>query len=135
MVSLEFRIGLPVNARNRQDPVVASKSAELRQIEADREAEVRMHLTELHERLTDWEVLGEQVELYNGELLPLARERSRAALAAYRAGRGDLDPALAAIEQEAEAHIEYASLLDQRGRAWAFLRFLVPLPSDQEVQP
>jgi len=135
MVSLEFRIGLPVNARNRQDPVVASKSAELRQIEADREAEVRMHLTELHERLTDWEVLGEQVELYNGELLPLSRERSRAALAAYRAGRGDLGPALAAIEQEAEARIEYASLLDQRGRAWAFLRFLVPLPTDQEVQP
>ena len=106
MVSLEFRIGLPVNASNRQDPVVASKSAELRQIEADREAEVRMHLTELHERLIAWEVLGEQVELYIRGLLPLSRERSHAALAAYRAGSADLAPALAAIEQEAEARIE-----------------------------
>ena len=135
MVSLEFRIGLPVNTRNRQDPVVASKSAELRQIEADREVEIRMHLAELHEKLIDWEVRGEQVDLYNRELLPLFRERSRAALAAYRAGRGDLVSALEAFEQEAEARIEYASLLDERGRAWAFLRFLVPQPSDQEVQP
>jgi outer membrane protein TolC len=135
MVSLEFRIGLPVNAGNRVDPVVTSRSAELRQIEADREAEVRMHVAELHQRLTDWEVLGEQLDLYDRELLPLSRERSGAALAAYRAGRGDLAPALEALEQEAEARIEYASLLDQRGRAWVFLRYLVPQPSDQEAQP
>ena len=135
MVTLEFRIGLPLSVKNRQDPVVASKSAELRQIEADREAEVRMHVAELHEKLTDWEVLGEQVDLYSRELLPLSRERSRAAIAAYRAGRGDLASALEAIEQETEARIEYASLLDQRGRTWAFLRFLVPQPSNQEVQP
>ena len=135
MVSLEFRIGLPVNPANRVDPVVTSKSAELRQIEADREAEVRMHVAELHQRLTDWEVLGEQLDLYDRELLPLSRERRRAALAAYRAGRGDLAPALEASEQEAEAHIEYASLLEQRGRAWVFLRYLVPQPSDQGAQP
>jgi len=135
MVTLEFRIGLPLSVKNRQDPVVASKSAELRQIEADREAEIRMHVAELHQRLTDWEVLGEQLDLYDRELLPLSRERSRAALAAYRAGRGDLASALEAFEQEAEARIEYASLLDQRGRAWVFLRYLVPQPSDQEAQP
>jgi outer membrane protein, heavy metal efflux system len=135
MVTLEFRIGLPLSVKNRQDPVVASKSAELREIESDREAEVRMHVAELHQRLTDWEVLGEQLDLYDRELLPLSRERSRVALAAYRAGGGDLAAALEAFEQEAEARIEYASHLDQRGRVWAFLRYLVPQPSDQEAQP
>jgi hypothetical protein len=54
----------------------------------------------------------------------LARERSRAALASYRAGRGDLRPALDAHQQEIEFVIEHAQLLNERGRVWAFLRYL-----------
>jgi outer membrane protein TolC len=74
--------------------------------------------------LTEWQQLGEQVAQYEQELLPLARERSSAALASYRAGRGDLRPALDAHQQEIEFVIEHAQLLNERGRAWAFLRYL-----------
>ena len=126
MVSLEFRIGLPLFARNRQDPVVAAKGAELRRIEADRETEVRMHTAELRQVLTEWELLGLEIRQYEQEILPLARERSRAALASYRAGRADLRVALEAFQQEIESLIEHASLTNDRGRAWAYLRYVTP---------
>ncbi len=131
MVSLEVRVGLPLFARHRQDPVVAAKGAELRRIEADRESEVRMHTAELRQVLTEWELLGQQIGQYEHELLPLARERSRAALAAYRSGRGDLRSALDAFQQEIESLIEHATLVNDRGSAWAFLRYLAP----RQIQP
>jgi len=124
MVSLEFRVGLPLFTKYRQNPQVSARHAELRQLEAEREAELRMHTAEIHQMLTQWEELGERVRQYEQELLPLARERSRAALASYRAGRGELRLALEAYQQESEFIIEHAELLNDRGLAWAFLRYL-----------
>lgn len=126
MVSLQFRIGMPLFTKNRQDPMVSAKHAELRRIESERADELRMHTAELGKMITDWELLGEQLNQYEKELLPLARERSRAALASYRAGRGDLRLALDAYEQEIDFVLEHAQLQNERGRAWAFLRYLGP---------
>ncbi|HJY41030.1 MAG TPA: TolC family protein [Steroidobacteraceae bacterium] len=124
MVSLEFRVGLPLFTKYRQDPQVSARHAELRQLEAEREAELRMHTAEIHQVLTQWEELGERARQYEQELLPLAHERSRAALASFRTGRGELRLALEAYEQESEFIIEHAELLNERGLAWAFLRYL-----------
>jgi outer membrane protein TolC len=124
MVSLEFRVGLPLFTRYRQNPQVSARHAELRQLEAEREAELRMHTAEIHQMLTQWEELGERVRQYERELLPLAHERSRAALASYGAGRGELRAAIEAYEQESEFIIEHAELLNDRGTAWAYLRYL-----------
>lgn len=126
MVSLQFRIGLPLFTKYRQDPMISAKHAQLRQLEAEREAEVRMHTAELQEMLSEWDLLGQQIKQSEQELLPLARERSRAALASYRAGRGELRSALDAYQQEIEFVIEHAQLQNERGRAWAFLRYIGP---------
>jgi cobalt-zinc-cadmium efflux system outer membrane protein len=126
MVSLQFRIGLPLFTKYRQNPMISAKHAELRRIEAERETELRMHTAEVQQMLTDWQLLGDQLRQYEQELLPLARERSRAALASYRAGRGDLRLALDAYEQEIDFVIEHAELQNERGRAWTFLRYLGP---------
>ncbi len=79
MVSLEFRVGLPLFTKNRQNPAISAKHAELRKLEAERDAELRMHTAEVQQMLTDWQQLGEQLHQYERELLPLSRERSRAA--------------------------------------------------------
>jgi outer membrane protein TolC len=126
MVSFQVTVDLPIFARNRQDPVIAARSAELRQIEADREAMLREHLAELHKVLVEWEQTGRRLDHYDRELLPLARERGAAALAAYRAGRGDFQLALDAYTDEIDAAVERAMLADALGRAWAFLRYLEP---------
>jgi len=124
MVSLEFRIGLPLFAKNRQNPQISAKQAELRRLEADRDAELRMHTAEINQMITQWQQLGEQLGQYERELLPLARARSRAALASYRSGRGDLRLALDAYRQEIEFVVEHAALVNERGQAWAYLRYL-----------
>jgi cobalt-zinc-cadmium efflux system outer membrane protein len=126
MVSLEFRIGLPLFVRHRQNPVIAARNAELRQLEADRAVELRMHTAELQQVLVDWESLGKELGQYDRELVPLAHERSRAALAAYRAGRAELSRALEAYQQEIDIVLERAALQNERGRAWAYLRYLEP---------
>ena len=131
MVSLEFRVGLPLFAGHRQNPVIVARSAELRSLEAERETEVRMHTAELEQRVLDWESLGAQLEQLERELLPLSRERSRAALASYRAGRADLRTALDAFEDAINLLLERAALQNERGRAWAFLRYLEP----QHIHP
>src|SRR5688572_31468612 len=47
MVSLEFRIGLPLFTKSRQDPRISAKHAQLRQIESEREARSEEHTSEL----------------------------------------------------------------------------------------
>jgi outer membrane protein TolC len=126
MVSLQFRIGLPLFAKYRQNPVIAARSADLRRIEGERDAELRMHTAELHQMLIEWEQLGAQLDQYERELVPLARERSRVALASYRASRTDLRLSLDAFEDETNLLIDRAALQNERGRAWAYLRYLGP---------
>jgi len=124
MVSLQFTVGLPLFARTRQNPVIAARTADLKRIEAERDTEIRMHTAELQQMVLEWEQLGEQLKQYQTELLPLARERSRVSLAAYRAGRSDLRLSLEAFEDEVNLLVDRAALQNQRGRAWAFLRYL-----------
>lgn len=76
--------------------------------------------------LIEWEQSGVQLAQFDRELLPLARERSRAALAAYRGGAADLRFAIDSFEDEIELLIERADIANAHGYAWAFLRFLEP---------
>jgi outer membrane protein, heavy metal efflux system len=126
MVTLEFRVGLPLFSRYRQDPLISARHAQLRRLEAQRDDELRMHTAELRDVVAQWELLGKQLQRYQEELLPLARERSRAALASYKAGRGELRLALEAFAQEVDFIVERTQLQNERGRAWAYLRFLGP---------
>jgi cobalt-zinc-cadmium efflux system outer membrane protein len=124
MVSLQFTVGLPLFAKTRQNPVIAARSADLKRVEAERDTEIRMHTAELQQMVIEWQQLGEQLAQYQNELLPLARERSRVSLAAYRSGRSDLRLSLEAFQDEVNLLVDRAALQNQRGRAWAFLRYL-----------
>jgi len=131
MVSLQFRVGLPLFAASRQDPLIASKLAAVTRIDAEREDARRMHAAELRKIVTAWRSARERVARYERELLPLADDRAAAALAAYRGGRGDLQAALVALDQCIEQRIAYADLTGTLGQAWAMLYFAFP----QERQP
>jgi outer membrane protein TolC len=131
MISLEFRIGLPLFAGSRQDPTIASKQAAVTQIEAEREDARRMHTAELRKVVTAWRSASDRVDRYEHELLPLADDRAEAALAAYRGGRGDLQASLTALDQVIEQRIAYTELQNTLGQAWATLHFAFP----QERRP
>lgn len=124
MVSLEFRMGLPFFARNRQDPVIAEKLAVLRAEEAERDAEVRMHIAEIRVALAEWRRGNERLQHYARELIPLAHDRSRTAVASYGVGRGDLRSALEALSDEIDTQLNHVQLQGSVARAWVFLHLL-----------
>ena len=124
MVSLEFRVGLPFFAAHRQNPVIAEKLAMVRAQEAERDAEIRMHTSEVRAALAGWRSGRERLEHYKTEILPLARDRTRAAMVSYGAGRGDLRDTIDALSVEIETELVYVELEGAVARTWAFLHFL-----------
>jgi len=124
MISLEFRVGLPLFAAHRQDPLIAQKLSEVRAQEAERDGEVRMHTAEIRAAVTEWRHGRERLDGYKRELLPLARERSRAAVASYGSGRGDLRTTIDALSEEIDTRLDYVELEGVVARAWTFLHFL-----------
>jgi cobalt-zinc-cadmium efflux system outer membrane protein len=124
MVSLEFRVGLPLFAKNRQNPVIASKLATVRAQEASQEAEVRMHRAEIESMLALWHSGRTRLQHFGKELLPLAHDRSRATLNSYGSGRGDMRSTLEALGEEVDLQLEYIELEGDVTRAWAFLHLL-----------
>lgn len=130
MLILEVGIGLPLFARNRQDRGVAAREADYQATLATREDLRRQETARIRADVARWEGLKRQVALHEQGLLPLARDRSATALAAYRAG-GELQPWLDARRDELAIHLSHAEHLGELGRAWAALAFLLPT----EAQP
>jgi outer membrane protein TolC len=124
MVSLEFRVGLPLFAKNRQNPVIAAKLANVRAQEASQEAEIRMHRAEIESMLAVWQSGRTRLQHFEKEILPLARDRSRATLTSYGSGRGDMRSTLEALSEEVDLQLEYIQLEGDVTRAWAFLHLL-----------
>jgi outer membrane protein TolC len=124
MVSLEFRIGLPLFTRHRQNPVIAAKLATVRAEEASQEAEVRMHRAEIEATLAQWRTGRLRLKHFEAQLLPLARDRAGAVLASYRSGRGELRPVIEALQDEIDLQLEYVELAGAVVRSWTFLHLL-----------
>ncbi len=124
MVSLEFRVGLPIFPGKRQNPVIAEKRAAVRAQEAGRDAEIRMHTAEVRSAAAEWRRGRERLLNYANDLLPLAHDRSRAAVASYGAGRGELRSTVDALSEEIETQLAYVELQGAVARAWVFLHLL-----------
>jgi outer membrane protein TolC len=124
MVSLEFRVGLPLFPRNRQNPVIAAKLATVRAQEASQEADIRMHRAEIESMLAVWQSGRTRLQHFEKDVLPLARDRSRATLNSYSSGRGDMRSTLEALSEEVDLQLEYIELEGEVTRAWAFLHLL-----------
>ena len=124
MVSLEFRIGLPLFAKNRQNPAIASKLASVRSAEAEEEAALRMHRAEIESMAATWRFGKSRLEHFVATVLPLARDRSRATTSSYGAGRGELRAVLEAFRDEVDLQRQYVDLEGEVTRAWVYLHLL-----------
>jgi outer membrane protein TolC len=124
MVSLQFQVALPLFSSTRQDPVIRAKYAAVRQLEADKETELRMHTAEITTMLGEWQGARERKALYEQHRLPLARQRSELALASLQAGRMELRQTLPVLNDEIEIERSYIELLKTLGKSWAYLRYL-----------
>jgi outer membrane protein TolC len=126
MVSLGVSVPLPWDRGNRQDREAASKLAMAQQARAQREELLRAHAGEVRAMIVEWHNGRERLVRYRRDLLPLARERAQAALAAYQGGRTSVAELLGARRNEAEVRMQAVQLETEIARLWARLNFLLP---------
>ena len=96
MVSLMFRMDLPVFAGTRQDPAALARAKQAEQARAQAEEARRRYEAEVRAALADYEIALARVERNEKEIVPIAEERAKATLAAYEGGRADLNAVLEA---------------------------------------
>lgn len=131
MIGIEVGVSLPLFPGNRQDQDISARYAERDAVKDEHEDARRAQREAVAAGLAAWQGYDKQVNTYRDQLLPLATDRSRTALAAYRGG-GSLQPWLEARRDEIDTRVAYAQALAAWGTAWAQLAYLLPeqnLPS------
>ncbi len=123
MVSVQFTFDLPLFPETRQNPKIAARHAELNQLEAEREAQLREHTEQLESQLADYQRLDRAVRRTQESLLPLAREKADLTLASYRAGKGDLSAVVTARRELIEAQLKQIDVNQQKALTSARLYF------------
>ncbi|MDQ6620669.1 MAG: TolC family protein [Pseudomonadota bacterium] len=123
MVSINVSIPLQWDRANRQDREIAAKIAQVEQVRAQREDSLRMHVVEVSTMLQEWQSARERRMRYDEMLIPLAKERTRGALTAYRSGSAPFAPLLEARRNEIDVRIESLRLDMEAAKAWAELTY------------
>jgi outer membrane protein TolC len=126
MVSVGVSVPLPWDRANRQDREVASKLAMAEQARAQREEMLRAHVGEVRGMMAEWRNGRERLVRYKNDLLPLAAERSKAALAGYQGGKAGITDLLLARRSETDMQLQAVQLEMDTARVWAQLNFLIP---------
>jgi outer membrane protein TolC len=126
MISVGVSVPLQWDQKNRQDREIAAKLAMLDQARAEREDMVRAHTAEVRAMIAEWENNRERQARYERELLPLATERTRATLGAYRGAKASLIDVLLARRNEVDVRMQVLQLEMETARLWAQLNFLFP---------
>ncbi|HEX3096537.1 MAG TPA: TolC family protein [Usitatibacter sp.] len=126
MVSIGVSVPLPWDRPHRQDREVAAKLALQEQAREEREDMLRAHVADVGAMMAEWRAGRERLGRYAKEILPLAAQRTQAALAGYRGGKSSLVEVLAARRDELDARLQALQLEWDNARAWAQLAFLIP---------
>ncbi|WP_454902690.1 TolC family protein [Variovorax gossypii] len=126
MLSVNLSVPLQWDQKNRQDRELASKLAMVERMRAEREEATRSHVSEAMAMLQEWQSDRDRLARYDNSLIPLAAERTRAAIAAYRGGAAPLYGVLEARRNEIDIRMERIRLEMDAGRLWAQLNYLIP---------
>ncbi len=135
MVSINLSVPLQWDQKNRQDRELAARLAGVDEARARREELQRAHEAEVRSMLQEWRSHEERLGRYDASLLPLATQRSEAALASYRAGSGPLTAVLDARRSEIDVRTERLRIELDRARIWAQLYYLLPSHDGAQGKP
>lgn len=127
MVSIGVSVPLQWDRRSRQDRELGARLALVEQVRAQRDDLLRAHVAEVAAMLREWENGRERQTRYQREIIPLARERTRAALTAFRGGKAGLTDLLLARRSEIDLRLQSLQLEQDTARLWAQLNFLIPV--------
>jgi outer membrane protein TolC len=131
MVTLMFRMDLPVFSGTRQDPAAIARAKQAGQARAQAEEARRRYESEIRAAMVDYDIAKARIARNEEEIVPLAEARAKAALAAYEGGRGDLAMVLESRRLLLEARLAALNVRAEAARAWAQLAYLIPERSPQ----
>lgn len=134
MVSIGVSIPWQIDRVNRQDREFAGKVHLLAQAEAKVEDALRAEEAMVRTLLNDWTAGKERLDRLTNDLKPVARNRTDAALTAYRAGKGDLTAVLAARRDDIEVRLQLLTLELDVARQWAQLTYLIADPAISPIE-
>lgn len=134
MLSIGVSIPLQLNATNRQSREVGAKLALVDEAKARYEDLLRAHEAEVRGLINDWQNGKERAVRYNAQLVPIATQRTEAAITAYRIGKSDLVTALTARRDELDVRTQALTLELETARLWAQLNFLAPDSAHADMQ-
>ena len=123
MVSLEFTLDLPLFTKNRQDPQIRARRAELSRVESERDAMFRDHTQELEDDLAVYDMTTRQLARLRDTRLDLAEQKAQYTFASYRGGTGDLASVLAARRERIDVRLKRIELEGKRAVAAARLYY------------
>ena len=126
MASINASIPWQWDPKNRQDREVSAKLATVEQLRAERVDAIRNHIAEIRVMLQEWRGNQARLRKYDDTILPLAKERTSAALAAYRGGAAasnTLSAVLEARRMEVDVQLERLRLNMEIARLWAQLNY------------
>lgn len=130
MVSLAVSVPLQWDRAQRQDRLLAARLARVDELQAEREERSREVLAEAERWLAAWRGGLEQLALIDKERLPLARQRTDLAQAAYSGGNARLGDVLAARRMAVALEMERIEVQLSTARLWARLEYLLPDSAD-----
>jgi outer membrane protein TolC len=135
MVSINLSVPLQWDQKNRQDRELAARLAGIDEARARREELQRAHEAEVRAMLQEWRSHEDRLRRYDASLLPLATQRSEAALVAYRSGTGPLPAVLEARRSEVDVRMERLRIEIDKARVWAQLNYLLPSHGGVQAKP
>ena len=135
MVSIAVSIPLQLDPKQRQDRELAARLAVVEQMRAQREEGTRERLAEARSWLQAWHSGRDRLAHYDRSLLPLAAERTRSALVAYRGGSGALSTVLEARRGEIDTQLDRLRLEMETAALWARLEHLIPAEQPMSTPP
>ena len=106
---------------------MAAKLAMVEQARAQLEEATREHTAETREMLREWQSDRDRLKRYDSSFLPLAAQRTQAAVAAYRGNTGALNAVLESRRAEIDTRMDELRLEMETARLWAQLNYLTPI--------
>lgn len=124
MVSLNVSVPVPWNRSHLQDQELAARLAQRNQVQAEMEDARRALVAEskaaMHQLTSRWS----RLQRYDASLIPLAEQRTAAALASYRSGAVPLTSVLEARRVEIETKLDRLNIESDAAALWAQLGYL-----------
>lgn len=124
MLTAEVTVDLPIFPSNRQDKRLCTSAHRFEAAKFDRDTHYRDLLKELRTQYVIWQRLSERESLYNRQLIPEARQNSKAALMAYQSATIDLNTVLRAYSNELNIKLEKLQIKVEKAKARAALLYL-----------